>query len=175
MRSFWEQKVYRVCERKEDSPVYVVEPERGGKRRTIHRNMLFHCGEELPDDPESDVVCQKTKDASKVKKAALNNDEHQVDDEEESSHSEGEERVQEQRTARVRKKPTRLNYDGLGKPTVNAISITTSNRNNKNYRIWLEQLWTLGYLTDLLMKQQYSTTKPLYIKHSYKQTYVHNL
>ena len=69
LRSFWEQQVYRVCERKEGSPVYVVESERGGERRTVHRNMLFHCGEELPDVPEEkDVVCQKTKDASKVGK-----------------------------------------------------------------------------------------------------------
>ena len=55
LRSYWEQTVYKVLERKHDSPVYVVEPEKGGEVRTIHRNMLFHCGDELPDAPEGDV------------------------------------------------------------------------------------------------------------------------
>jgi hypothetical protein len=165
LRSFWEQKVYQVCERKENSPVYVVEPERGGKRRTVHRNMLFHCGEELPDEPETDVVCQTTKETSKAKKATVNNDQHH-DDDDASSNSDEEEKVQEHRTPRLRKKPTRLNYNGLGKPTVNCL--TTSNGNKNNYRIWLEQLWILGYWTDLFIKQQYPTKKP------YKQTHVHS-
>ena len=154
-----------MCERKDNSPVYVVEPERGGKRRTVHRNMLFHCGEELPDEPETDVVCQTTKETSKAKKATVNNDQHHEDDDA-SSNSDEEEKVQEHRTPRLRKKPTRLNYNGLGKPTVNCL--TTSNGNKNNYRIWLEQLWIIGYWTDLFIKQLYPTKKP------YKQTHVHS-
>ena len=159
LRSFWEQKVYRVCERKEDSPVYVVEPERGGKRRTVHRNMLFHCGDELPDEPEgSDVVCQPTKEASKPKReeVTVDLDEDNVEDEDESSNSDEEESVPKLRTPRVRKKPTRLQYKQLGKPAVNSLTVQQS---NDSYRTWLEQLWTLGYLTDLLIKQHYSKTK----------------
>ena len=60
LQSQWEQTVYRVSEGKENSPVYVVEPEQGGEKRTVHRNMLFHCGEKFPDSPESDSVSQKT-------------------------------------------------------------------------------------------------------------------
>jgi hypothetical protein len=155
LRSFWEQIVYRVCERKEDSPVYVVEPERGGKKRTVHRNMLFHCGEELPDEPEgSNVVCQKTKEPSKPKEEVAQNLHEDVSDKD--SDSDEEESVPKPQTPRIRKKPTRLQYKQLGQPAVNSLTV---NQSNVSYRMWLEQLWTLGYLTNILIKQQYSKTK----------------
>ena len=155
IRSFWEQQVYRVCERKEDSPVYVVEPERGGERRTVHRNMLFHCGEELPDVPdEKDVVCQKTKDASKVgKRVTFRRDEQAEKDENESSDSDDDETVQIQQTPRTRQKTNRLNYAQLGKPTVNMLY--TAPKQRDSYRQWLEQLWTLGFMTNQLIKQRF--------------------
>ena len=166
LRSFWEQKVYRVCERKEGSPVYVVEPERGGEKRTVHRNMLFHCGDELPDEPEeSDIVCQQTKEASKPKAKVPQNHVEIIDnDSDVSSNSDEEESVQKHRNSRIRNRPTRLNYKHLGKPAVNSLTVIRQN----NYRTWLEQLWTLGYWTNLLIKQQYSTVKPLYISHPCK-------
>lgn len=45
LRSYWEDQVYVVTERKyEDGPVYVVKPERGsGVARVLHRNLLLPC------------------------------------------------------------------------------------------------------------------------------------
>ena len=47
LRSYWEDKIYRVVSRKgEGSPVYEVEPESGeGLRRVIHRNLLLPCND----------------------------------------------------------------------------------------------------------------------------------
>ena len=157
LRSFWEQIVYRVCERKENSPVYVVEPERGGKRRTVHRNMLFHCGDELPDETESDAVCQKTKDASNQKrdrKGKVTADQYQHESDDDSNSDEEQHDYQQQRTPRIRSKPSRLTYNQLGRPSVNTIEV--HKQTHYQHKVWLEQLWNLGYLTDLLIKQRYS-------------------
>ena len=36
----------------EASPVYTIEPEKGeGRKRTVHRNLLFPCDALAPDDP----------------------------------------------------------------------------------------------------------------------------
>uniref|UniRef100_A0AAV2MHF4 Uncharacterized protein n=1 Tax=Knipowitschia caucasica TaxID=637954 RepID=A0AAV2MHF4_KNICA len=44
LRSYWEEKVHVVVEKKSDTPVYVIKPERGpGKTRVIHRNLLLPC------------------------------------------------------------------------------------------------------------------------------------
>lgn len=44
----WEEKVHVVTwQRSEGSPVYEVEPDGGGKKRVLHRNLLFQC-EYLP-------------------------------------------------------------------------------------------------------------------------------
>ena len=53
IRSYWEDKVYKVLSRlNETSPVYTIEPEKGeGRKRTVHRNLLFPCDVLAPDDP----------------------------------------------------------------------------------------------------------------------------
>lgn len=53
IRSYWEEEVHVVTERKHaDSPVYSVRPERGtGKTRVLHRNVLLPC-DFLPVDGE---------------------------------------------------------------------------------------------------------------------------
>ncbi|KAL3966228.1 nuclear receptor co-repressor 2 [Sarotherodon galilaeus] len=44
LRSYWEDTVYVVVSQKSpDIPVYEIKPERGGKSRTVHRNLLLPC------------------------------------------------------------------------------------------------------------------------------------
>lgn len=45
----WEESVYVVVEQKDSSiPVYVVQPEGGGKKRVLHRNMIRPIGDVVP-------------------------------------------------------------------------------------------------------------------------------
>lgn len=44
LRSYWENRVYVIVKRRSDeSPVYEVVPEGGGKMRVLHRNLLLPC------------------------------------------------------------------------------------------------------------------------------------
>ena len=47
LRSYYEEAIYKVLERRGDSPVYVVQPEEGGEVRVLHRNHLLPVGEGL--------------------------------------------------------------------------------------------------------------------------------
>lgn len=50
LRSYWEDKVYVVAERKRESPVYEFCPEDGkGRRKVLHRNLLLPC-DSLPSE-----------------------------------------------------------------------------------------------------------------------------
>lgn len=54
LRSYWEDKVHRIVKRRNnDSPVYEVMPEGGGKTRVLHRNLLLPC-DSLPLDESED-------------------------------------------------------------------------------------------------------------------------
>ncbi|KAL7861758.1 hypothetical protein SRHO_G00131990 [Serrasalmus rhombeus] len=53
LRSYWEDKVHIVVKRKaSSSPVYEVRPERGGKTRVLHRNLLLPCDSLPLDKPD---------------------------------------------------------------------------------------------------------------------------
>ena len=55
LRSHWENKVYKVIGKSDDIPVYVIEPEDGGKTKRVHRNDLLRCNAILPlDEPAHD-------------------------------------------------------------------------------------------------------------------------
>ena len=62
LRSYWEDPVHQVVERKgEVSPVYEVKPENGvGRRRVIHWNLLLPCND-LPFEERQDKTRGKTR------------------------------------------------------------------------------------------------------------------
>ena len=144
LRSFWEQTVYRVVERKGEGPVYVIEPERGGEKRTLHRNLLLHCSEELPDAP---LVEPKPK-----RKVAVNSKPKPVVQEEDSESSDDENSSDDEprraNPPRARRQCKMLNYNKLGTPSMN----TLYQQQNNGYIMWLQQLWTIGLITDQLIK-----------------------
>lgn len=59
LRSYWESKVHVVLKRRSnDSPVYEVAPEAGGKSRVLHRNLLLPC-DSLPLDAAEPVPARR--------------------------------------------------------------------------------------------------------------------
>ena len=143
LRSFWEQVVYRVEERKAESPVYVVVPERGGKPRTLHRNMLFPCGEKVPDSEVEEEHIKERKEneeagssgrgarsASLEKRGSQQNlcdnsqgddddsNQNSDDDDYESSSTVADSTPSPAREKRIKKKKAIMTYDQLGNPTI---------------------------------------------------------
>lgn len=74
--------VYVVSERKHDSPVYIVLPERGsGKMKILHRNLLLPCdflpGEE--EEQEENKMEQRKSNADRKKKKQVKQEERDPD------------------------------------------------------------------------------------------------
>eukprot|EP00795_Rhopilema_esculentum_P009653 gene9653-17414_t len=72
IRFYWEDKVYKVLSQfHETSPVYTIEPEKGGGRKgTVHRNLLLPCDVLTPDDP---IPSRRNKSARKHKQTDSHN------------------------------------------------------------------------------------------------------
>ena len=87
IRSYWEDKVYKVLSRlNETSPVYTIEPEKGeGRKRTVHRNLLFPCDALAPDDPvpSRNKPAQKRKRTDSPKKIVAQPSQEEEEDTEE--------------------------------------------------------------------------------------------
>lgn len=95
LRSFWEDEVYIVTERKHpDSPVYGVRPERGaGRTRVLHRNLLLPC-DFLPAEPSHKELAKPTKKQfNTMPKGRRKKQEQQPADSEDSSEEEDSWRV----------------------------------------------------------------------------------
>ena len=93
--------------------MYVVQPEKGGEVRVLHRNHLLPVGEklrELEEEPET----SKPKPKSSQKEESKVVEEHE-DDSSETSEDESK-KEQEVKSKRRRRKPDRLRYDRLGSP-----------------------------------------------------------
>ena len=159
LRSYYEEKVFRVVERKGDGPVYVVEPERGGERRTVHRNLLFHCSEKLPDAP---VVTVQRKEKIDKKQIVDSQADTQKDSDESDSETSGDDAIPHYKLPpRTRQQTRKLNYTQLGKPSLNHITVHLNRHHSLNfpshsseYKQWLHQLWTIGFITDHIIKSR---------------------
>ncbi len=120
LRAYWENVVYRVIERKEDSPVYAIQPENGGEVRVIHRNHLLAVGEMLKEEGEESRALQskakKKVPKTKPKEEVLLTESESEETEELESSEEEERSRQRRRPRRKRKPPDRLDYKRLGSP-----------------------------------------------------------
>ena len=57
LRSYWEDTVYTVVSKDADIPVFVIRPEKGGKKtKRVHRNDLLKCDLILPDPDDDDKI-----------------------------------------------------------------------------------------------------------------------
>ena len=76
LRSFQEQTVYKIKEKKQDIPVYVIVPEKGkGKPKTVHKNLLMKCQHLLHDlnheSPSPSKIVPRHKLVAKIKEKEM--------------------------------------------------------------------------------------------------------
>ena len=98
-------------------------------------------------------------------------------DESDNSDEEGEQ--QQPKQSRSRQKTTFFNYSKLGQPSVNAMithkqkSFYARPEQHDLYKLWLQQLWTEGFITDIMIKnpQRFECTHPC---HSYNDPFMMN-
>ena len=56
LRSFWENKIYKVVSVHKDLPIYRIQPETGGSKiRTVHRNLLLLCNQLPSNNPPPSI------------------------------------------------------------------------------------------------------------------------
>ena len=125
----------------------------------MHRNLLFQCSEELPDAPRVTVQNKNKVDRRQI--AENQTDTRKDSDESDTDSSDEDDKTRSVLPPRTRQQTRKLNYNRLGKPSLNHIHVSAKHQfpftipsQSSEYKQWLHQLWMIGWITDCVVKSR---------------------